>query len=82
MLFCYPYGNEVFQQNNCTSHKSHLATGWLDVHSSDFLFINRLLRSPDVNPIEHLWDVLEQGVKCHHTAPTNLTELWTALANI
>ncbi|GFX60675.1 transposable element Tcb2 transposase [Trichonephila clavipes] len=29
-----------------------------------------------------LLDVLEQGVKCHHTAPKNITELWTALKNI
>ncbi|GFU48346.1 hypothetical protein TNCV_3342391 [Trichonephila clavipes] len=27
-------------------------------------------------------DVLEQSVKGHHTSPTNLSELWTALANI
>ncbi|GFX76828.1 hypothetical protein TNCV_1952691 [Trichonephila clavipes] len=39
-------------------------------------------RSPDLNPIEHLWDVLEQGLEGHHTAPTNLPELWTALVNI
>ncbi|GFX34319.1 transposable element Tc1 transposase [Trichonephila clavipes] len=32
--------------------------------------------------IMHLWDVLEQGVKGHHTASTNLTELWRALAII
>ncbi|GFT25185.1 transposable element Tcb2 transposase [Trichonephila clavipes] len=44
--------------------------------------INRPPRSPDLNPIENLWDVLEQDVKGNHTAPTNLTELWTALANI
>ncbi|GFW91550.1 transposable element Tcb2 transposase [Trichonephila clavipes] len=60
-LFCYPHGNGVFQQDNCTSHKS---------------------RRPDLNPIEYLGGVLEQDVKGHHTAPTNLTELWTALANI
>ncbi|GFW09326.1 hypothetical protein TNCV_4276541 [Trichonephila clavipes] len=39
-------------------------------------------RSSDLNPIVHLWEVLEQGVKGHHTAPTNLTELLTVLANI
>ncbi|GFW84748.1 hypothetical protein TNCV_1814781 [Trichonephila clavipes] len=38
--------------------------------------------SPDVNLVGHLWDGLEQGVKNHHTALTNLTELWAALANI
>ncbi|GFW50151.1 transposable element Tcb2 transposase [Trichonephila clavipes] len=38
-------------------------------------------RSPDLNPIKYLWDVLEQDVKGHPTAPTNLPELCTALAN-
>ncbi|GFS72349.1 transposable element Tcb2 transposase [Trichonephila clavipes] len=80
MLFCFRHGNGIFQQDNCTSHKSWWATGWLDEHSSDFSVVNWSLRSPVLNPIEHLWDVLGQGVKGHHTAPTNLTEFWTALA--
>ncbi|GFU23426.1 transposable element Tc1 transposase [Trichonephila clavipes] len=29
MLFCNPRGNGVFQQDDCTSHKSRLVTGWL-----------------------------------------------------
>ncbi|GFW20165.1 transposable element Tc1 transposase [Trichonephila clavipes] len=81
MLFCFPHGNGVFQQDNCTFHKSRLATGWLDEHSSDFSVINWSTKSPDLNPIEHLWNILEQGGKGHHTASTNLTVLWTALAN-
>ncbi|GFX91859.1 transposable element Tcb2 transposase [Trichonephila clavipes] len=40
MLFCYPNGNRVFQQDNCSSQKSRLATGWLDEHSSYFSVIN------------------------------------------
>ncbi|GFY18211.1 uncharacterized protein TNCV_2046171 [Trichonephila clavipes] len=54
MLFCYTHGNGVLQKDNCTSHKSRLATGWLDEHSSDFSIINWQLRSSDLNPIEHL----------------------------
>jgi len=82
MLFCYPRGDGVFQQDNCSSHRSRLATAWLDEHSSDFSVFNWPPRSPDLNPIEHLWDCLEQGVKGQHTPPTNLRELWTAVATV
>ncbi|GFS78679.1 transposable element Tc1 transposase [Trichonephila clavipes] len=70
------------QQDFCTSQKCRLPTGWLDEHFSDFSVINWPPRSPDLNPIKHLWKVLEQGVKGHHTSSTDLTELWIVLANI
>ncbi|GFX07703.1 transposable element Tcb2 transposase [Trichonephila clavipes] len=57
-------------------------TGWLDEHSSVSFVINWPPRATDLNPIEHFLDVLKQGVKGYHTAPTNLTELWTALVNV
>ncbi|GFY16464.1 transposable element Tcb2 transposase [Trichonephila clavipes] len=69
-------------QDNCTSRKSRLATGWLDEHSSDFSVLNCSSRNPDLNSSEYFWEFLEQGVKGHNTAPRNLTELWTALDNI
>ncbi|GFX54925.1 hypothetical protein TNCV_3318421 [Trichonephila clavipes] len=52
-----------FQQDNCTSQKSRLATGCLDEHSCDFSSINWTPRILDVNPIQPIWDILEQGVK-------------------
>ncbi|GFS76161.1 transposable element Tcb2 transposase [Trichonephila clavipes] len=55
MLFCYPHGNRVFQRDNCTSHRSRLATGWLDEHFSDLSVINWPHRSPDLSLIEHLF---------------------------
>ncbi|GFU93024.1 transposable element Tcb2 transposase [Trichonephila clavipes] len=54
--------------------------GWLSGHSSNFSVVNCPPRSSDLNPIGH-WEVLEQGLKCHHTSPKNLTELCT-LPNI
>ncbi|GFU99657.1 transposable element Tcb2 transposase [Trichonephila clavipes] len=62
--------------------QSRLATGWLDKHSCNICVINWTPRSPDLNPIENLWYVWEQGVKDTHIAPTHFSELWTALANI
>ncbi|GFT30235.1 HTH_Tnp_Tc3_2 domain-containing protein [Trichonephila clavipes] len=51
MLFCYPHGNLVFHQDNCTSHKSRLATSWLHEHCFDFSVIIWSPRSQDLNPI-------------------------------
>ncbi|GFT42132.1 transposable element Tcb2 transposase [Trichonephila clavipes] len=66
--------------DNCTSHTYRLTTGWLDEHSSDFSVLKWLSISPDLSPIELLWDVLEQSVRSHNTAPATLAELWAALA--
>ncbi|GFW48961.1 transposable element Tcb2 transposase [Trichonephila clavipes] len=82
MLFCYPHDNEVFQEDNCISHKSRLATGWFQEHCSDFYVINWPPGRLDFNHIDHIWVVLEPGVKGYHTVPTNLTEFWTDVANI
>ncbi|GFW38286.1 transposable element Tc1 transposase [Trichonephila clavipes] len=41
-----------------------------------FCFPHATKERPDLNHIKHLWNVLEQGGKGHHTPPTNLNELW------
>ncbi|GFU77705.1 transposable element Tcb2 transposase [Trichonephila clavipes] len=75
MLFC----NGVFQQDNCTSLlSSGFATGWMEEHSPEVYVVKWSPRSPDLNSIGHTWNVLEQGVKTHHTTPTNLIKLRTA----
>ncbi|GFY21916.1 juvenile hormone acid O-methyltransferase [Trichonephila clavipes] len=71
----FPTLMEFSSKDNCTSHKSRLATAWLDEHSSDFSVTNWSRRKPYLNPIEHILDVLEQGVKGHHTTQTILAEL-------
>lgn len=39
-------------------------------------------RCTDLNPIEHLWDISEKGVKAHHTRPVVIPEVCIALANV
>ncbi|GFW81175.1 transposable element Tcb2 transposase [Trichonephila clavipes] len=70
MMCYYPLGNGVSSKTTLP-----VTSPWLDEYSSDFSVIYWPPRSPDLNPIEHFWNVLEQGVKGCHTAPTNLTEL-------
>ena len=35
--------------------------------------------SPDLNPIEHVWDEFDRRVLARVNAPTNINELFTAL---
>ncbi|GBN69439.1 hypothetical protein AVEN_227945-1 [Araneus ventricosus] len=80
-LCCTVIHIEMEYSSKKTAHRSRLAA-WLNEHSSDFSIMNWPPRSPDLNPIEHFWDVLEKGVKVHHTTPATLTELWTVLADV
>ncbi|GFU23787.1 transposable element Tcb2 transposase [Trichonephila clavipes] len=56
--------------------------GQLSLHNNTFLLILPVDIRPNLNPADHLWDVLEQGVKGHHTASMSLFELWTALTKV
>ncbi|CAF1115806.1 unnamed protein product [Rotaria magnacalcarata] len=61
----------VFQHDNNPKHTSRIVKNWLDKHR-----VKRLIWppfSPDMNPIEHLWDELERRMKEHQ--PKNQKEL-------
>lgn len=65
----------VFQQDNAPAHRS-----WETMQMLEDLNVHVLpwpSNSPDLNPIEHVWDVLGRRM-LHHT-PGNLNELFDAL---
>ncbi len=39
-------------------------------------------QSPDINPIEHLWDVVEREIRIVDVQPTNLQQLRDAIMSI
>ncbi len=39
-------------------------------------------QSPDLNPIEHLWDVVEREIRIMDVQPTNLQQLRDAIMSI
>ncbi|GFY11255.1 transposable element Tcb2 transposase [Trichonephila clavipes] len=67
----------ILMDDNCRPHRANLV--------EDFLFKERIVRmewpecSPDMNPIEHVWDALGRRVAGRQPPPQTLQELERAL---
>ncbi len=55
-------------------------TGFLNMTMSSLY--SWLPQSPDLNPIEHLWDVVEREIRIMDVQPTNLQKLCDAIMSI
>ncbi|CAF3909144.1 unnamed protein product [Rotaria magnacalcarata] len=68
----------IFQHDNDPKHRAGVVTNWLDQKQVERLKWPSY--SPDINPIEHLWDEVERRMKKVH--PKNEKELKEALLRV
>ena len=68
----------VMQQDNDPKHRAHIVTHWLKEKEVELLKWPPF--SPDLNPIEHMWDEVERRMK--KEKPKNETELKQSLLRV
>ena len=70
----------TFQQDNAPTHTSKLTQNWLNVNQIDIL--DWPPYSPDLNPIENLWEFMTQKMYKNGRHLRNLVELQEELEHI
>ena len=67
----------IFQQDNAPCHVAGYATWWRQTHGIHSMAWPA--QSPDLNPIENLWDHLNQQIRKRRPLPTSASSLMVAL---
>jgi len=68
-----PSSDGYFQQDNAPCHNAQIISNWFLEHDSEFTVLKWPPESPDLNSIEHLWDVVERELRALDVHPTNLS---------
>ncbi len=71
-----------FQQDNAPCHKAQIISDWFLEHDNEFTLLKWPPQSRDLNPIEHIWDVVEREIRIMDVQPTNLLQLRDAIMSI
>ncbi len=82
MTTVYPSSDGYFQQDNAQCHNTQIVSNWFLEHDNGFTLLKRPPQSPDLNSIEHLWDVVEQEICIMDVQPSNLKQLRDAIMSI
>ena len=70
----------IFQQDDDPKHTSNKATKWFE--DNDINVLDWAPQSPDINPIEHLWQHIKWQLGEYSTMPKGVWEIWERVAEV
>ncbi len=82
MTTVYPSSDGYFQQDNAPCDKAQIISVWFLEHDNEFTLLKWPPQSPDLNPREHLWDVVEREICIMDVQLTNLQQMRDAVISI
>ncbi|GFX27711.1 transposable element Tcb1 transposase [Trichonephila clavipes] len=72
MRIVFPQDDGIFQQDNARCHTAASVRAWFEEHQDEFTVLPWPANSPELNPIENLWDHLDRVVRAMDPQPHNL----------
>ena len=67
-----------YMQDNAPGHRAYATRDWFQ-RNNVTLFSPWPSKSPDMNPIDHLWAQMETALNRRVSRPTNECQLWNAV---
>lgn len=74
----YSMTDWIFQQDNATCHVAQQVKNWFE--GEQIQVMKWPAQSPDLNPIENLWDSIAKDVDAEN--PTSLSSLWASVNKV
>ncbi|GBM59519.1 hypothetical protein AVEN_24121-1 [Araneus ventricosus] len=75
MAFVFPTGKGIFQQDNALCHKVRIVSEWFEEHTEEFHLMSWSPNSMDLNPMEHICDVMEWKLRAQTPPCPNISTL-------
>ncbi|GBN46112.1 hypothetical protein AVEN_160555-1 [Araneus ventricosus] len=74
MASVFPTGNGIFQQDISPCHKARIVLEWFEEHTDEYHLMSWSPNSLDLNPMKHIWDVMERQLRAQTPPCPNI---WT-----